>query len=209
MANLFNIVSISILATLLTSTNVLAAPQPEITGLPKDEPEAKEEIKPLDENLSVAEPPVVERVPPPRPLRYYPYHQQLTFRGGRASDFPKLEFDDSVLGFQYLFPKFLAPKLEAGADLHQDGRGHLHVGVRWIYFQRSYFRPSVKLAFDHLADSEEGLATLTRSENYFLRGSGTVELVVWNPFSLRLEAEMLINFDDTMLVLTAGLSRGW
>ena len=111
--------------------------------------------------------------------------------------------------FQYLFPKFLSPKLEAGADLHKDGRGHLHAGLRWIYNERSYFRPSLKAAVDHFADSAEGIATLAHIDNWYVRGGATLEQVVWNPYSLRLETELAINLRHTELITTLGLSRGW
>lgn len=168
-----------------------------------------DENRTIDENMNVTEPEPVAGSPSFTPPRYYPYRQQLTFRAGAGTDVPKVDFDDVVLGFQYLFPKFLSPKLEAGADLHKDGRGHIHVGLRWIYFERSYFRPSYKLALDHFADSEEKLATLAKIDNYYLRFGGTLEYVVWNPFSLRLEAEFVSNFRYSELITTLGLSRGW
>ena len=185
----------------------LAAPE---RSVPKSDvsPSVWPENK-TDENLSVSQPPAPNGKPPPPDARYYAYRQALTFRAGMASDFPDVEFKDVVLGFQYLFPKFLSPKLEAGADLYEEGRGHLHVGMRWFMWERSYFRPSGKIGLDHRAESEERLATLTKIDNYYVRLSGTLEYVVWNPFSLRLEHELLINFDNTQTALTLGLSRGW
>jgi hypothetical protein len=99
--------------------------------------------------------------------------------------------------------------LEAGADLHKNGRGHFHVGVRWYWFERSYFRPSLKASLDHFMDSSEGLATLARRKDWFARGSATLEYVVWNPYSVRFENELLINFDSVDYVVTLGVSRGW
>jgi hypothetical protein len=163
-----------------------------------------------DENMAISPAPAVDTEHMPvTHARYYPYHQQLTFRTGLASDFPKLSLNDSVLGFQYLFPKFLSPRLEAGADLHDNGRGHVHVGARWIHNERNYWRPSYKLALDHYVDSKLGLATLAHKEDWYARGGATAEYVVWNPYSLRAEVEMLANFDNVRLVLTIGLSRGW
>lgn len=162
-----------------------------------------------DENLSITEPPDPNAPVPAAEARYYPYRQALTFRGGYASDFPKTNFDEIVLGFLYMFPKFLSPKLEAGADLLEESRGHLHVGLRWIAWEKSYFRPSGKLSLDHLAEAEERLATLTRVDNYYVRVSGTLEYTVWNPYSLRLEHEVLVNLDRTWQIMTLGVSRGW
>lgn len=177
-------------------------------------PDVQEEASPWpegkpDENLSITEPPEIQGPVPPADAHYYPYRQALTFRAGLASDFPKASFNDSVMGFQYLFPKFLSPKLEAGADLHQDSVGHLHVGLRWIAWEREYFRPSGKISLDHLADADERLATVTRIDNYYVRLSGTLEYVVWNPYSLRLEHELLVNLDRCWQVITLGISRGW
>lgn len=164
----------------------------------------------IDENLSVTEPaPVSAGAKAASPPRYYSHRQQLTFRAGQVSEVSKIKFEDFLLGFQYLFPKFLSPKLEAGADLLKDGKGHLHAGLRWIWFERSYFRPSYKLSIDHLAESEQRLATLTQINNYFGRLTLTAEVVFWNPWSLRLEPEIVANLSETQLLLTLGLSRGW
>lgn len=181
---------------------------------PNAVPEMREEASPWptgkpDENLSITEPPIVNGPVPKADAHYYPYRQALTFRAGLASDFPKASFKDSVMGFQYLFPKFLSPKLEAGADLHQDSVGHLHVGLRWIAWERDYFRPSGKVSIDHLADAEERMATITRIDNYYVRVSGTLEYVVWNPYSIRFEHELLVNLDRCWQVMTLGISRGW
>ena len=165
--------------------------------------------QPLDQDLSIAKPPKLDHAPAPLDPRYYPYQQQLTFRYGQASDFPKINVNDNVTGFQYLFPKFLSPKLEAGADLHNEGRGHIHAGVRWIYLERAYFRPSLKLGVDHLINANENLATLTHVDNLYLRTTATLEYVVWNPYSVRLEAELLFGSKNTIAEMTLGLSRGW
>ncbi len=187
----------------------LASPQSDSSLSTPPGAESMAPSAPPDENLSISEAPHVDGVPPVSPPRYYPYRQALTFRGGLASDFPKTTFDDNVLGFQYLFPKFLSPKIEAGADLHKEGNGHIHFGVRWIYSERSYFRPSGKISLDHMVESKENLATFAKPENYYARFSGTLEYVVYNPLSLRLEPELLLGFKDSILVVTLGLSHGW
>lgn len=175
----------------------------------EDPPAVEEQAHALDDNMAVSQPPPLQEKPGPAYARYYPYQQQLTFRSGYDSDFPKMGIDNWVLGFQYLFPKFLAPKLEAGADLIDSGGGHLHVGMRWIHSERSYWRPSFKAGLDLHSDGKEGLATITKWENYYARFSGCLEYVVWNPFSLRLEHETLVNFDKMRMVLTLGISHGW
>jgi hypothetical protein len=203
------------LAIFVSATIVLIFSAAQARANPQDTvPEKKAEaeddaVRPIDENLNLAEAPPVQGSPKFTPPAYYPYRQQLTFRAGAGSDLPKITVDDYVLGFQYLFPKFLSPKLEAGADLHKGGRGHLHAGLRWIFFERSYFRPSYKIAIDHFADSKEGLATLAEIDNYYARFGATLEQVFWNPMSLRLEAELVGNFRYTEMVMTLGLSRGW
>lgn len=207
------------LAIIVSATIVLilsplpagANPQRSVPATTEAQPNPWPDTQP-DENLSITDPPPVHGVPKASGARYYPYRQALTFRAGQASQLDELNFrdmEDMVLGFQYLFPKFLSPKLEAGADLVNDGKGHIHAGARWIYFERSYFRPSYKLSLDHLADSEEKLATLTKIENYYLRISATLEYVIWNPLSLRLEPELLVNTEEPLLMITVGLSHGW
>ncbi len=206
MANSKIFVSATIVVILLGS-NVQASPSTEVQ--PMEAAEAEGEARALDDNMAISQPPALNTMPPPADPRYYPYHQALTFRTGYESDLPKIGVEDWILGFQYMFPKFLSPKLEAGADLHREGRGHLHIGVRWIYFEKTYFRPSVKLAFDHFVDSAEGLATLSEFKNYYLRAGGTLEYVAWNPYSIRLDSEIIVNFDKTRLLLLLGISRGW
>jgi hypothetical protein len=164
---------------------------------------------PLNSDMKISEPPRVTEVPPPSDPHYYPYQQQLTVRYGQATNLPKINVNDNVTGFQYLFPKFLSPKLEAGADLHDGGTGHIFVGTRWIAYERSYFRPALKLSLDHLVNSTENLATLSSIDNYYLRSTASLEYVVWNPYSLRADAEFLINFKKTSGEMTLGLSRGW
>ncbi|MGZ3724007.1 MAG: hypothetical protein ACXVA9_13785 [Bdellovibrionales bacterium] len=184
-----------------------ASPQDQAPNSPA--PESPGPTKPIDEDLSISTPPSLKYTPAPIDSRYYPYQQQLTFRYGQASDLPKIHLNDNVTGFQYLFPKFLSPKLEAGADLHDEGRGHIFAGARWIYHERSYFRPSLKLSLDHLINATENLATLTLIDNLYFRTSATLEWVVWNPYSLRFEAELLIGTKNSIGEMTLGLSRGW
>lgn len=208
MAKLTIFVSATIVAIFIQAA-AIAAPQSDVPES-KESGVVPEETRPPDENMVISPAPKPSRTAlEPESPRYYAYQQALSFRGGLASDFPKLNFEDSVTGFAYLFPKFLSPKLEAGADLHENGRGHVHVGARWIYFERSYFRPSAKLALDHFVDAKYGLGTLARKEDWFARGGGSLEYTVWNPYSIKLDAEMIINFDETKLLLALGISRGW
>ena len=192
---------------LFISRPSFASPQDKAPDSPQEQPTWP--VKPPGEDMSVSTPPLLAEPPLPLDPHYYPYQQQLTFRAGASGQFPANNFEDSVIGFQYLFPKFLAPKLEAGADLHNGGNGHIHAGLRWMYWERSYFRPSYKLSLDHLVVSSQGLATVAHFDNYSVRATGTLEYVVWNPYSLRLEAELLANFNGVISELTLGLSRGW
>jgi len=178
--------------------------------MPPEPAQHNEEVyKKPDENMiiSPAKPlntPVLKTSP-----RHYNYQQAFTFRLGKSETLRGEGSDGMVVGFHYLFPKFLSPKYEAGADLHQDGRGHILAGIRWIYAERSDFRPSLKLSIDHLADPIKGMATMFLRENWFLRVGGTLEYVIWNPYSLRLESEVVVNLGSQFHVLTLGLSRGW
>jgi hypothetical protein len=184
-----------------------ASPQDQVPTAPAEENTWP--TTPLDENLNLAQPPHLREIPPPGDARYYPYQQQFTIHYGRATDLPKIDVNDNVTGFEYLFPKFLSPRLEAGADLHDFGTGHIFAGARWIWHERSYFRPSLKLSLDHHILATEDLASLSLIDNYYLRTSACLEYVVWNPYSLRFEAEFLVNFKNTLGEMTLGLSRGW
>jgi hypothetical protein len=206
MANQRFIVSATIVLIFL-SGSAFASP---VTGVELEDTSAESGTTlQLDDNLSISRPPSLTSKPPPPDPHYYPYQQALTFRTGYDSNWPKLGVDHWILGFQYLFPKFLSPKLEAGADSLDNGSGHLHAGARWFYNERGYFRPSVKASLDHLAESQHGLATLTKLANYYFRGSATLEWVVSNPASIRLEHEMFFNFDRVRANITLGLSWGF
>ncbi len=203
------------LAIIVSATIVLIFHHAQSAASPQNiMPDVKESSEPandlpVDENLSIAEPgptdPNLKFTPP----KYYSHHQQLTLRFGSTSELSPVRFTDYLLGFQYLFPKFLSPKWEAGADMIKDGQGHLHAGVRWIHNERDYFRPSYKLSLDHLADADQRLATLAKIDNYFVRLSATLEYVFLNPYSLRFEPEFLFNHKDSHVMITLGLSRGW
>jgi hypothetical protein len=177
---------------------------------PEASPEpAKEAVpKALDENMILSAPPALKENPEPPSAPYYPYLQALTVRSGNVSDFPKLGFGEGFIGAQYLYPRFLSPKLEIGADLHPDGRGHIHAGLRTIYFERSLLRPSVKLGVDHFLDSKNGIASLGDTKAWFVRGSAIVERVLLGPVSLRLDAELLANFRTIKMEFSLGLSYG-
>jgi len=207
MSKLSILVSPTIVLILTFHPYMAASPQ---NQFPPDSPaQDSESSQPLSDDMQISRPPPVGAPLPTSTARYYPYHQQLTLRYGRASDFPKLRFNDNVTGFQYQFPKFLSPRLEAGADLHDDGDGHVHAGVRWIHNERGYWRPSLKAAADVLIKSQDGLATFVQSDNYYLRTNATLEYVIWNPYSLRLENEWLFGFKNCIYSVTLGLSRGW
>jgi hypothetical protein len=205
MSNLLTFVSATIVL-ILAAPNVSAAPQTDVPESQQSEPHAADH--PPDENLSISEP---KNVGPTKPADsgYYSYRQAFTFRVGQMSDFPETKADEVIFGFQYMFPKFLSPKLEAGADVHENARGHLHVGWRWFFWERSYWRPSYKIALSHFADAEKNLATFTDPENYYVRFAGTLEYVFKPPFSVRLEPEILVGSLGQRLVITVGLSRGW
>lgn len=192
---------------IFVSSASFASPQDQVPDAPKEADPWP--TKPPDENLSISDAPRVKGHPRPADPRYYPYQQALTFRYGQAGDLSSSKFNDNMTGFQYLFPKFLSPKLEAGADLHDGGKGHIHAGARWIAWERSYFRPSAKVGLDHLVDSSENLATFAKIENLYVRATATLEYVMWNPYSVRLEGEILVSTKTAIGEVTLGLSRGW
>jgi hypothetical protein len=184
-----------------------ASPQNQAPDAPQETPETPTPIS--TDDLSISPTPALPTKFSPPEAYYYPYQQQLTLRLGAGGTFPDNPFAKTTIGFQYLFPKFLSPKLEAGADLQSGGDGHLFAGMRWIWAQRSYFRPSLKLSADHLVVSSQGMATFTHFENYYLRGSAAAEYVFCNPYSLRPEFEMLLGSKNVISVFTIGLSRGF
>ena len=185
-----------------------ASPQPDVPESKTSETELPP--RPPDDNLSIAKPPPLPaKLPEAKNTDYFPFRQALTFRTGVATEPETKKLKDRIVGFQYLFPKFLSPKLEGGADVHEDGKGHLHVGIRWIFREKTYFRPSLKAALDHLVKGNENLATWVKIDNYFLRGGGAVEYTFSNPYSVRLEAEVFVGTKEFGQEYTLGLSRAW
>jgi hypothetical protein len=210
MAKLPTLVSATIVlifTMLIGSATAWSTPQ---NTVPDPKPsEETENFNPLPEDMQIAKPPGQTPELKTSRARYYPYEQQLTFRVGKSAASTGGQLDNTLIGFQYLFPKFLSPKLEAGADLHEEAEGHLHVGMRWIYHERSYFRPSAKASGDILLKSDERLATFSKIDNYFIRGTATLEYVAWNPYSIRLEYEVYLGMKDQLFAVSIGVSRGW
>jgi hypothetical protein len=199
--------TIVLMLTALHSPSSLASPDNQFPENNQTDP--VETPQPLSEDMQIADPPGTTPKLGPSNLHYYPYEQQLTFRYGRAGNLSDRKLEDNLIGFQYLFPKFLSPKLEAGADLQDGGEGHVHVGLRWYWNEKGYFRPSGKVSGDVLMISKENLATFAHIGNYYVRASGTLEYVVWNPYSVRLENEIYLGTKNRLINLTLGISRGW
>src|SRR4051812_3586492 len=99
---------------------IAASPQKQAPSAPSEESPWPD--TPLSDDLSVAQPPQSRATQQTPDARYYPYHQALTFRLGQVADIGDLNSRDMLIGFQYQFPRFLSPKIEAGADLHNDGK---------------------------------------------------------------------------------------
>lgn len=188
------------------STSLWASPSSEVPNSSGSEEQQPASV--LDDGLAISDPGHVTATEPPD-ARYYPYRQQLTFRVGAASQINKTQLTDTVIGFQYLLPKFLSPKWEAGADLHKESRSHISFGRRWIIDERSYFRPSLKVSLDHGIQPEYGLVSFAHYENYFIRFSAAIEYVFANPYSVRIEPEVMLSADGFMVCATLGLSHGW
>lgn len=190
----------------LIGTNLWASPSPEVPQAPITEsPSAG---PPLDDSLVISDVGPITK-PQTTEASYYPYRQQFTFRVGTASELSRSQLTDTVIGFQYLLPKFLSPKWEAGADLHKEGQSHLSFGLRWIIDERSYFRPSFKLSVDHRLQPEHGLVSFAHYDNYFARATGTLEYVFASPYSIRLEPEVMVGLNGYIICVTLGLSHGW
>jgi hypothetical protein len=212
MSKLTVFVSATIVLILL-QTKSWAAPSPDVPDAPKtqDQNGSAAEALPPGENMSITPAPPVPKVPAKDPsLRYYTAKQALTVRGGIAMNLSDNDAEtENLLGVQYLVPKFLSPRIEIGADLHTDDSGHIHAGLRKLFSERSYFRPSVKAGLDVLLIGEEQLASAGNINNYYMRTGAAIEYVFWNPYSVRLEAEILFGLKRTQSEFSLGLSRGW
>lgn len=187
-----------------------AAPTPEVPESPKAE-EQWGDGKSADENMAVTPAaPVQITQPKSNSLRYYTARQAVTVRAGFALNLSNSDEDtETLLGVQYLMPKFLSPRLEIGADLHSDDSGHIHAGLRKVFSERSYFRPSLKAGLDVLLKGEEQLASTGNINNYYVRTAATLEQVVWYPNSIRLETEILFGLKRLHSITTLGFSRAW
>lgn len=207
MAKLILIVSATIVV-IFSGTPLLASPEKKISEQNQMLSEQPDQVA-IDENLVISEAPATPFAIEPKQTGYYSYRQALTIRAGATiggSDFKSMS---SIFGFQYLFPRFLSPKMEAGADVHASGGGHAYFGWRWIFSERSYFRPSVRVSVDHKFDPQSGLATLVDPNDWYARGSCALEYMFDDPISVRLEPEILFGLKGSIFEVTAGLSHGW
>jgi hypothetical protein len=195
---------------IFTGARALGAPVPEVPDAPKSE-ETWGSEKQSDENMALTPAPKAPLTPPARSdLRYYTARQALTVRGGFDMDLSNSDDgSETVFGVQYLLPRFLSPRLEVGADLQSNADGHIHAGYRKVFSERSYFRPSLKIGADVLLDSRDQLASFGDINNYYARTSGTLEYVVWNPYSVRLEEELLFGLKHIHTITTLGLTYGF
>ena len=154
--------------------------------------------------------------PPAEPLSkeatetfYFPYRQALSPRLGAVFTTEKENAWEYLLGINYLWPRYASPQAELGVDLLSHFGGHLNFGVRYILFQRNYFRPFFLWGMTHEVVATERLATITNIDNYYLRLAVGMEDTLKLPKSIRLELETLIGLEKQMLLLCFGYSWGF
>lgn len=164
---------------------------------------------PSSENLAIAPAPQSKSKAPPPEVRYYPYHQSLTIKAGEEFGLAPLELENGVFALEYQLPEFLSPRYEIGAEIEDDNTGDVYFGFRKTYRERTYFRPSWRLALDNAIDPNKNLATFVDIDNYYLRASAAVDCTFWRPWSLRLEAESLFGVRKTRAQVLAGITLGW
>ncbi len=163
----------------------------------------------LEEYNLIATPPA-QPLPPEASRTYiYPYRQALTPRIGLVTSTDDDEPDTSLLGILYLWPRYLPPQAEIGADFVNKRGGHINFSVRDIFFERGYFRPFWLWGITHEVVPEDRLATFVNIENYYFRVALGMEEVIVLPQSFRLELELLAGTRKQMAIVSAGCSWGF
>lgn len=154
--------------------------------------------------------------PPPEPLPeeaaktyVYPYRQQLTPRAGYVGSNDDDDPYTYMFGILYLWPRYVSPQAEFGADLVNKYGGHLNFAVRTTFYERGYFRPFWLWGLTHEAVPEDKLATFVNLENYYLRIGIGFEDVIKLPKSVRLEIEGLAGTEKQMYKICLGYSWGF
>lgn len=139
----------------------------------------------------------------------YPYRQQLVPRVGYVRSNDDDDPHTYMFGISYLWPRYVSPQAEIGADLVNKYGGHINFGIKHIVFERGFFRPFWLWGITHEAVPEDRLATFVNLENYYLRIAVGFEDVIKLPKSVRLEAEALAGTDKQMFKVCLGYSWGF
>lgn len=178
---------------------------------PKSSEEDQNKIDLEEQNLTIVQPPPAnpEVTADLKNAYYYPYQQSLTPRVGFVL---RSEEDDRIsmlYGLQYMLRRFVSPRLEMGIDYLSSADLHVNAGIRYIFYEKSFFRPYYKFGLTHQADPSDLLATFLDSDNYYLRSSFGMEDVIVLPRSVRFEAEFAIGLKDWFLAFSGGYSWAW
>ena len=210
MTNRYKIVSATIVAFCINFAS-WAAPQ---NTMPDQSPAIKsEEPSRREENMNVTKPQMDADSSLNQKFEnfeFFPFRQSLTVRMGAAAPVSDFKDTETIIGFTYMFPKFLSPRFEAGADVHnKDDKGHVHAGFREIFFERDRLRPSLKYGVSHEVHANEGLGSFANNKHYFGRGSAALDYSLNQDLALRVEVEALVGIAKQWASASAGLSFCW
>ena len=186
-----------------------SAPSPQQIKAPPNAIKGNTEVDTtVDEQNLMLSPPPTPHVVPPR-ARYYPYRQSLGFHLGAFSSNDGAHPWTWLIGINYLWPRFLSPQVELGADVVANFGGHLNFVIRHILRQRNYVRPYYSWGITHEVTASEGLASFSNYKNYYLRLAIGAEIVRKLPRSARFELGGIAGAKKYGSYFTFGWAWGW
>lgn len=167
-------------------------------GSPNLDDEADAAAPPENENemrksIDIAPPPPVPPGYERKQEYFHKYRQAISAQIGLVYDTKAASDGTDTLSrasVQYMFTTEGRLNFEGGADLLSDGSGAIHVSQRKIYGQ-SRFRPFIKAGAGVRIVPADQLATFLRHENYQIRAGGGLEHLVRDPYSVRIELELM------------------
>ena len=196
--------------------DVQAAPSRDVNDPPENEGSSETEVQAtpdlIDRQNLVITPTVMTKKEEKEISYLYPYNQSISPRIILIIDSEEIKGDLNIpygLGITYLAPRRKQPQIEAGAEMFSTSDGHIHAGLRWVYFSDNYFRPYYKVGLAHAWKAKEKLASFSNWKNYLVKVGAGFEDVIKPPMSARLEIEAAIGTEDMFLLLSLGYSWAW
>jgi hypothetical protein len=132
--------------------------------------------------------------------------QAIAVRGGVVFIAETPTNPTSAIGVAYVLPRIFYPKWEIGADAVARSGGLIHLARKFMWFERTSYRPFLLLGPTLKLNPNQRLATLVDLNNYQLRLSLGFEDALNSRRSARFEVQLLAGAKEQTLSLLFGHS---